>query len=52
VISSVEALLQLDVHSVDVVVDDIHVEEDGPIGNDKERAHGYSAATDAIVVGQ
>jgi uncharacterized alkaline shock family protein YloU len=52
VISSVEALLQLDVHSVDVVVDDIHVEEDGPVGNDKERAHGYSAATDAIVVGQ
>jgi uncharacterized alkaline shock family protein YloU len=52
VISSVEALLQLDVQSVDVIVDDIHVDEDGPIGNDKERAHGYSTSTDAIVVGQ
>jgi uncharacterized alkaline shock family protein YloU len=52
VISSVEALLQLDVKNVDVVVDDIHVETDGPVGNDKERAHGYSSATEAIVVGQ
>jgi uncharacterized alkaline shock family protein YloU len=52
VISSVEALLQLDVKAVDVVVDDIHVDEDGPIGNDKERAHGYNSATEAIVVGQ
>jgi uncharacterized alkaline shock family protein YloU len=52
VISSVEALLQLDVKSVDVVVDDIHVDEDGPVGNDKERAHGYSSTTEAIVVGQ
>jgi uncharacterized alkaline shock family protein YloU len=51
VISSVEALLQLEVKSVDVLVDDIHVEEEGPIGNDAERAHGYSSTTEGIVVG-
>ena len=51
VISSVEALLQLDVKSVDVMVDDIHIDQDGPVGNDAERAHGYSSTTEGIVVG-
>jgi uncharacterized alkaline shock family protein YloU len=52
VISSVENLLGLEVTNVDVNVDDIHVEESGPVGNDEERAHGYTAETKAIVVGQ
>jgi uncharacterized alkaline shock family protein YloU len=52
VISSVENLLGLEVTSVDVNVDDIHVEDSGPVGNDEERAHGYTADTKAIVVGQ
>jgi uncharacterized alkaline shock family protein YloU len=52
VISSVEALLQLEVKSVDVLVDDIHVEQDGPVGNDAERAHGYNSGTQGIIVGE
>ncbi|OLB76644.1 MAG: hypothetical protein AUI14_18100 [Actinobacteria bacterium 13_2_20CM_2_71_6] len=52
VISSVENLLGLEVVSVDVTVDDVHVaEEDGPAGSDAERAKGYVAETKAIVVG-
>jgi uncharacterized alkaline shock family protein YloU len=51
VISSVENLLGLDVTNVDVNVDDVHIAEEGPIGNDAERAKGYTAETKAIVVG-
>jgi len=52
VISSVENLLGLEVTSVDIVVDDVHVSEGGPVGNDEERARGYTAETKAIVVGE
>jgi uncharacterized alkaline shock family protein YloU len=52
VISSVENLLGLDVTAVDVTVDDVHISDDGPIGNDAERAVGYNADTKAIVVGE
>jgi uncharacterized alkaline shock family protein YloU len=52
VISSVENLLGLEVTAVDVTVDDVHVDENGPIGNDEERARGYTAETKAIVVGE
>jgi uncharacterized alkaline shock family protein YloU len=52
VISSVENLLGLEVVGVDLVVDDVHVPEDGPVGNDAERAKGYTAETKAIVVGE
>lgn len=51
VISSVENLLGLEVLAVDVTVDDVHIDDNGPIGNDAERAAGYSAETKAIVVG-
>lgn len=51
VISSVENLLGLEVLAVDVTVDDVHIDDEGPIGNDAERAAGYSAETKAIVVG-
>lgn len=51
VISSVENLLGLDVAAVDVNVDDVHIADDAPIGNDAERAVGYSPETTAIVVG-
>jgi uncharacterized alkaline shock family protein YloU len=52
VISSVENLLGLEVTNVDVTVDDVHINEDGPVGNDAERAKGYVAETKAIVVGE
>lgn len=51
VISSVENLLGLEVLAVDVTVDDVHIDDQGPIGNDAERAAGYSSETKAIVVG-
>jgi uncharacterized alkaline shock family protein YloU len=51
VISSVENLLGLDVTAVDVVVDDVHVDDEKPIGDDATRAVGYSPETRAIVVG-
>jgi uncharacterized alkaline shock family protein YloU len=51
VISSVENLLGLEVTAVDVTVDDVHVDDDGPVGNDAERAATYSPETTAIVVG-
>jgi uncharacterized alkaline shock family protein YloU len=51
VISSVENLLGLEVTGVDVTVDDVHIPDDGPVGNDQERAATYSAETKAIVVG-
>jgi uncharacterized alkaline shock family protein YloU len=52
VISSVENLLGLDVTSVDVAVDDVHIPDDAPVGNDAERAAAYTPETTAIVVGQ
>lgn len=52
VISSVENLLGLEVTNVDIVVDDIHVEEEGPVGDDVARASGYSSDTPGIVVGR
>ncbi len=52
VISSVENLLGLDVTAVDVNVDDVHVPDEGPVGDDAERAKGYVAETKAIVVGE
>jgi uncharacterized alkaline shock family protein YloU len=51
VISSVENLLGLDVTGVDVTVDDVHIPDDGPVGNDAERAATYTPETKAIVVG-
>lgn len=52
VISSVENLLGLDVTAVDVAVDDVHIPDDAPVGNDAERAASYTPETTAIVVGQ
>jgi uncharacterized alkaline shock family protein YloU len=51
VISSVENLLGLEVVSVDVTVDDVHVPDEGAANVDAERAKGYVAETKAIVVG-
>ncbi len=51
VISSVENLLGLEVLAVDVTVDDVHIDDNGPVGDDEARAAGYSADTKAIVVG-
>ena len=51
VISSVENLLGLEVTSVDVAVDDVHIPDEGPVGNDAARAVGYVPETKAIVVG-
>jgi uncharacterized alkaline shock family protein YloU len=51
VISSVENLLGLEVTGVDVAVDDVHIPDDGPVGDDAARAVGYSPETKAIVVG-
>ncbi|GII20773.1 hypothetical protein Pme01_03700 [Planosporangium mesophilum] len=41
VIGSVENLLGLEVTAVDIVVDDIHVPDNGPVGDDEARAAGY-----------
>jgi len=43
VINSVENLLGLEVTGVDVIVDDVHVDDDGPVGNDEARAADYVA---------
>ncbi|GIH13501.1 Asp23/Gls24 family envelope stress response protein [Rugosimonospora africana] len=51
VISSVENLLGLDITAVNVIVDDVHIDDDAAPGNDAERAVGYSPETKAIVVG-
>lgn len=51
VISAVESMLGLEVTSVDIVVDDVHLDNDGPIGDDAARAAGYLAETEAITVG-
>jgi uncharacterized alkaline shock family protein YloU len=51
VISSVENLLGLEVTGVDVAVDDVHIPDEGPVGNDAARAVGYNPETKAIVVG-
>jgi uncharacterized alkaline shock family protein YloU/uncharacterized protein YjbJ (UPF0337 family) len=51
VISSVEALLELDVTAVDILVDDIHIEGDGKIGDDVQRAADYDTSTKGVVVG-
>jgi uncharacterized alkaline shock family protein YloU len=50
-ISAVETLLGLDVTAVDIVVDDIHVDDDGRFGDDVARASGYSSETQGITVG-
>jgi uncharacterized alkaline shock family protein YloU len=50
-ISAVETLLGLDVTNVDILVDDIHVDHDGPVGDDANRAAGYSSGTPGITVG-
>jgi uncharacterized alkaline shock family protein YloU len=41
VIGAVENLLGLEVTVVDIVVDDIHVPDNGPVGDDEARAAGY-----------
>jgi uncharacterized alkaline shock family protein YloU len=51
VISAVETLLGLDVTNVDILVDDIHVDHDVPVGDDANRASGYSTDTQGIRVG-
>jgi uncharacterized alkaline shock family protein YloU len=43
VINSVENLLGLEVTGVDVIVDDVHIEDSGPVGNDEARAADYVA---------
>ena len=43
VISAVENLLGLEVSAVDIVVDDVHVDDKGPIGDDEARAADYPA---------
>jgi uncharacterized alkaline shock family protein YloU/uncharacterized protein YjbJ (UPF0337 family) len=50
-ISAVETLLGLDVTNVDILVDDIHVDHDGPVDDDATRAAGYSSGTQGITVG-
>ncbi|HEU0241684.1 MAG TPA: Asp23/Gls24 family envelope stress response protein [Micromonosporaceae bacterium] len=50
-ISSVETLLGLDVTNVDILVDDIHVDNEGRVGDDVSRAAGYSSDTTGITVG-
>lgn len=42
VISAVENLLGLEVAQVDIVVDDVHVEDAGPVGDDQARAADYA----------
>lgn len=51
VISSVESMLGLDVTDVEVIVDDVHIADEGPVGDDAARAAGYNSTTQAIVVG-
>jgi len=41
VIGAVENLLGLEVTEVNIVVDDVHVEESGPVGDDEKRAAAY-----------
>ncbi|MEH1130284.1 Asp23/Gls24 family envelope stress response protein [Micromonospora sp. CPCC 206061] len=41
VISAVENLLGLDVTEVNILVDDVHVEDTGPVGDDEARAADY-----------
>lgn len=41
VINSVENLLGLEVTGVDVIVDDVHIEDEGPVGDDQARAADY-----------
>jgi uncharacterized alkaline shock family protein YloU len=43
VISSVENLLGLEVTEVNIRVDDVHVEDAGPVGGDESRAAAYQA---------
>lgn len=50
-ISAVEKLLELDVTNVDILVDDIHAENDGKVDDDVARAAGYSTDTQGIKVG-
>jgi uncharacterized alkaline shock family protein YloU len=50
-ISAVENLLGLDVTNVDILVDDIHVDEPGPVGDDVNRAAGYTRETTGVTVG-
>ncbi len=52
VISSVEALLELDVTAVNIHVDDIHIEGDGKTGDDVARAADYDTATKGVTVGK
>jgi uncharacterized alkaline shock family protein YloU len=51
VISSVEELLELDVTAVNILVDDIHIEVAGPVGDDLARAAEYDSSTKGVVVG-
>ena len=41
VISAVENLLGLEVTECDIVVDDVHVKDEGPVGDDEARAADY-----------
>ncbi|MEJ3747152.1 Asp23/Gls24 family envelope stress response protein [Actinomycetes bacterium KLBMP 9797] len=41
VIGAIENLLGLDVTEVNILVDDVHVPDDGPVGNDEARAATY-----------
>jgi uncharacterized alkaline shock family protein YloU len=50
-ISAVENLLGLDVTNVDILVDDVHVDTEGPVGDDANRAAGYTGDTAGVTVG-
>jgi uncharacterized alkaline shock family protein YloU len=43
VIGAVENLLGLEVTAVDILVDDVHIDDTGPVGDDEGRAAGYQA---------
>jgi uncharacterized alkaline shock family protein YloU len=44
VIGAIENLLGLEVTAVDIVVDDVHVDDSGPVGDDEKRAAGYQVS--------
>jgi uncharacterized alkaline shock family protein YloU len=52
VISSVEALLELDVTAVNIHVDDIHIDGDRKVADDVARAASYDSSTKGVTVGK
>lgn len=52
VISSVEALLELDVVAVDILVDDVHIGSGVKLDDDVARAAEFDSSTKGVVVGK